>query len=347
MTQRSTSHRCNARSVRDRIRKSMGENAMSKFKHCRTALITGLAFGAAMIMAPGTSFAQERTVAFVPGNFGHPFYNLLGKGIEESAKALGWTYVTQGSTKFTAAGQTPIVNAVCGQKPDVLIVSPTDPVGMRGPIQRCIEAGIAVVLVDTTLADTSGVVTAISSDNIGGGKAAADFIGEKLGGKGTVSVQSGQANIITQAQRAKGATDQFAAKYPEIKVLELVYTQNSEATSETVTRATLTGTPDVGAFFNTAANCVGPSNAIERNGGNKPLLVCYDSSEAVTGLLKAGKVAALILQPAEQEGRAAVEAADLFLKGEKDKIQPSVVLEPIVVPAEKANDPDLQQYYYN
>lgn len=83
------------------------------------------------------SQAAAKSVAYIPGFFGNSFYNLLGSGIEAEAKTRGWSYTTQGSsTAFTAAAQTPIVNAICGKHPDVLIIAPTDAVAMRRPFRN-------------------------------------------------------------------------------------------------------------------------------------------------------------------------------------------------------------------
>lgn len=300
---------------------------------------------AAILSVAGAAHADDaKSVVFIPGFAGNSFYNTVGYGIEQEAKALGWTYASQGSTtSFSAAAQTPFVNAVCGGSPTVLVIAPTDAAAMRGPIKKCMDLGVKVVIVDTSLNDPSGAVTSISSDNYQGGQLAADYIAEKLGGKGTVAIQSGSPNIVTQAARAKGAIDQFEAKYPDIKLLEIAYF-TSEAAAQTGTTATITGSPELAAVFNTTSACIGPANAIGQSHTAKPLLVCYDSSETSNKLLKSGKVGALVVQDAENEGRLAVQAARDALDG---KAAPaSSLLTPVIITSEKANDPEMQKYYY-
>jgi ribose transport system substrate-binding protein len=74
---------------------------------------------------------------------------------------------------------------------------------------------IKVAFVDTTLDDTSKVVTAIATDNAAGGAAAADALAKLIGEKGKVLVIAFQAGASTSAQRQKGFENEIK-KYPNI-----------------------------------------------------------------------------------------------------------------------------------
>jgi ribose transport system substrate-binding protein len=64
--------------------------------------------------------------------------------------------------------------------------------------------GVKVALVDTGLANPSGIVSSITSNNIQGGEAAGEVIGERLHGHGDVSWMSLSATATTQVQRLQG-----------------------------------------------------------------------------------------------------------------------------------------------
>ncbi|MGF1648213.1 MAG: substrate-binding domain-containing protein, partial [Kineosporiaceae bacterium] len=100
--------------------------------------------------------SQDYEVAFVQGVAGDEFYITMQCGIEAAADELGVTVTTQGPQEFDPTLQTPIVDSVVASAPDALLIAPTDITAMRRPIQAAIDAGIEVVLVDTTLEDTSG-----------------------------------------------------------------------------------------------------------------------------------------------------------------------------------------------
>ena len=97
-------------------------------------------------------------------------------GAQEEAAKLGVTVNTQGPQKFDPTLQKPILDSIVAGRPDALLVAPTDVQAMQQPLQQAAAAGIKVVLVDTTTNDPSYAVSAIASDNEGGGKAAFDAI---------------------------------------------------------------------------------------------------------------------------------------------------------------------------
>ena len=121
--------------------------------------------------------------------------------MKAKATSLGMSVTYQGSPNFAPAAQTPIVDAICTKHPNVLIVSPTDPVAMAPAIDTCLNAGIPVITVDTGLSNTSKLTSAITTDNDSGGKAAADYVGKALGGKGQVALMSLSPTATTQVER--------------------------------------------------------------------------------------------------------------------------------------------------
>lgn len=287
----------------------------------------------------------SKVIAFVPGYLGIGFYNSVYAGIKDQAKKYGYTTIQQGSAAaFSASAQTPYVRAVCSKKPAVLIIAPTDPTAMRAPIQDCITAGVKVVVVDTTLTNTEGVITSIQSGNEDGGKIGAEFIAKKLGGKGLVSVQTGSPQANTQAARVKGAQAAFASSFPAIKQIPVI--QNaSVGASQTSTTAALVAHPDLAAIFDVTGFCTGQQGAVEKAGKNA-LVVCFDSSPAEDKLLKSGKIAAEVVQPAYQEGTTAVDAAYHELTGKGAKVPATVQLKDVLITAEDANKPEFQKYFY-
>src|SRR5664279_1742546 len=130
--------------------------------------------GAASSSAAGSSASSGKSykLAFVQGVAGDAFYITMQCGIQAEAKAEGATVTTQGGQKFDPTLQTPILQSVVATKPDAILIAPTDVSAMQLPIAQAKAQGIKIVLVDTTLKDPSVAVSAISSDNLGGGKAA-------------------------------------------------------------------------------------------------------------------------------------------------------------------------------
>ena len=107
---------------------------------------------------------------------GDPFYISMECGAKEKAKELGIELQVQGPDKFDATLQNPLLDAVAASKPDALLVAPNDVKASAAPLKRIQERGTKVVLVDTTVDDTSVGVSRIATDNNLGGQKAAEAL---------------------------------------------------------------------------------------------------------------------------------------------------------------------------
>lgn len=290
--------------------------------------------------------SKHYSVAFIPGATGVAFYESLGSGVQAEATKLGMSYSTQGAADFTPAAQTPVVDAVCSRSPSLLLIAPTDPVAMRPAIQRCMNDGVKVVLVDTGLTDASGIVSAITSNNIQGGEAAGKVIGQGLHGKGQISLMSLSPTATTQVQRLQGVRDELKSSYPGISVASTQYTQQAPTSSETTARAVLSAHPGIGAFFGAAEpNAEGTAQALVST-GKKAINIGYDAAPPEVALLKKGQISALVIQQPVLEGTLGVEYGYDALTGKTSQIKKSVELPNVVVTTSQANSPNATKYYY-
>ncbi|HLI58706.1 MAG TPA: substrate-binding domain-containing protein [Solirubrobacteraceae bacterium] len=292
------------------------------------------------------SGAKHYSVVFIPGATGVAFYETMGAGIKAEAQKLGMSYSTQGAADFAPAAQTPVVSAVCSRGPSLLLVAPTDPSAMRPAIARCMSEGVKVVLVDTGLANASGVVSSVTSNNIQGGEAAGRVIGKALHGRGQVALMSLSATATTQVQRLQGAKRELKRAYPGISIVSTQYTQQAPTSSETTARSLLSAHPGIGAFFGAAEpNAEGVAQALVAT-GKKAINVGYDASPPEVSLLKKGQISALVIQQPAKEGALGVEYGYDALTGHSSRIRKRVELPNVVVSAAQADSATARKYYY-
>src|SRR5918995_4584638 len=158
----------------------------------RLAFIAVLALAAALLVAAcgddddgggggGGGGGDGYTMTLIAGVRGDEFYITMNCGAQEEAKKLGVELDFQGPDQFDASLQTPIVNAVTANKPDAILIAPTDTKAMYNPIKQAADNGAKIVLVDTTLEQADFAVSQIASDNEGGGRAAATALAEQIG----------------------------------------------------------------------------------------------------------------------------------------------------------------------
>jgi ribose transport system substrate-binding protein len=237
-------------------------------------------------------------------------------GVEKQAKAEGVSADTQGPQKFDPSLQRPILDSVVASKPDALLISPTDATALQVPIKAAADAGIKVVLVDTTLGDPSVAVSAIASDNKGGGAEAFAAIKKLNPAGGKVLVVSTDPGVSTLDERVAG----FEGAVKEDSAFDYVgvqYSHNDPAEAAKLVSAALAKDPDiVGIFAGNTASAEGSATGVRQAGmKNQVKIVGFDAGPAQIKQLKEGTVQALIAQQPEQIGVDGVKQAMAALKG--------------------------------
>lgn len=310
------------------------------------------ACGSTKSSASGSSAASSTgknlSIAYVPGATGVAFYTSLSDGMQAEAKKLGMSYSYQGSPNFNPSDQTPVVNAVCTRHPSMLVVSPTDPVAMAPAVDNCLNAGIPVITTDTTLQNASRITSQITTNNLQGGQLAADFVGQKLSGKGQVAILSISATATTQVQREQGFENELKAKYPNIQVVATQVTGQSVSASTSAINSIMLAHPAIKAVFSVSGTGAEGTAAAFATDGNKGkvLNVGFDAGPNTVKLLKSGGIDATVAQNPAEEGKLAAEYAYDHLTGKQSSVQAKVQLNDILITSADANSPSYTKYFY-
>ena len=259
-------------------------------------------------------------LAFVQGVAGDAFYITMECGIKEEAAKEGATVTTQGAQKFDPTLQTPVLQSVIASKPDAILIAPTDVSAMQQPIAQAKAQGIKIVLVDTTLNDPSVAVSAISSDNSAGGKAAFEAIQKLAPNGGKVLGVGVQPGISTTDARDKGFADAAKAD-SKFTYLGVQYSQNDPAKAASIVSAALQKDPDiVGIFASNLFSAQGSATGIRQAGKQGQVnVVGFDAGPEQIKALQDGTVQALIAQQPADIGVQGVQQAIKALKGESNE----------------------------
>jgi ribose transport system substrate-binding protein len=285
-------------------------------------------------------------LTFIQGVKGDEFYITMNCGVQEAARQLGATVNVQGPDQFDATLQTPIVNAVTAQKPDAVLIAPNDAKAMMAPLLQMKQAGIKIVLVDTTLERPEAVAeSAIASDNLEGGVAAADALAKLIGGPGNVMVINVKPGISTTDLRAQGF-EQGIKKHANIKYIGQEYSQNDPVKAAGIATATLAKDPNLkGIFATNLFSAEGAATGLRSSGKQAQVkIVGFDAGPAQVKALKEGVVQALVMQKPAEIGRLGVEQAIKALKGEPTTKQIPTGF--VVATRENMNDPEVSRWFY-
>lgn len=294
----------------------------------RTRLSTMAALLAAVALsatACGSGSATDAAAAparpkitLIQGVATDSFYVTVACGAEAEAKKLGVDLDVQGATTFDPATQTPILNGVIAKHPDAIAIAPTDSKALINPLKQAVDAGIKVVLFDTSLDDTSFVTASVTSDNVEGGREAARTLAAQVAEKGKVVMIGATPGVTTADQRVAGFTEEIK-KHPGITFLGVQPTApgSGAALAAQLTSATLSANPDLaGVFAASTPAGDGANNAIRDAGkAGQVKIVGFDAGPAQVEQLQTGLVQALVAQKAADIGATAVQQAYNSLTG--------------------------------
>lgn len=296
--------------------------------------------------APDAAAGEDYTIALVPGMTTHPAYQTMYCGALQAAEELGVTVDFQGANAWDPAQQLPVVQSLLATSPDALLLVPSDSSALRPAVDQFLAADIPVITVDTGLDDTSGLTAEIRSDNEQGGGAAAQALGEAIGGKGTVAIISGVPGATTDIARVDGFRQVMEEQFPDVTLLEPEYSRSVVATAESQVQSLMLAHDDLAGVFGVNGNsATGAANAVS-NSGRDIVVAGYDAEPGTVEQLRAGNINILVVQDFIQEGRLAVEYAYAALTGDASAIETPRVLENIIATTETADDPEVSQYFY-
>lgn len=272
--------------------------------------------GIALAGCSSDSGSGSDTIAFIQGVTGDEFYISMQCGVEAAAEAAGVTVETQGPVEFDPTLQKPIVDSVVASRPAAILIAPTDVSAMQAPLKAAADAGIKVVLVDTTLEDPSLAVSAISSDNEGGGAEAFSAIADANPEGGKVIVISTDPGISTVDARVKGFED-AVAQNSDFEYLGVQYSRNEPAEAARLISAALAADPDIiGVFATNTFAAEGTATGVRQaNKQGQVDIVGFDAGPAQVEQLREGTVQALIAQEPETIGTDGIEQALAAING--------------------------------
>lgn len=264
----------------------------------------------------------------------HVFYKDLEAGLKEAADKQGYQ-LTVTSGDFDLAKQQSQIENFIVQGVDAIIVCPADSKGIGPAIERANQANIPVFTADIA-AQGGQVVSHVASDNLSGGRLAAEFIAKALNGQGEVGI-IGQQEVQSGLDRELGFKEEMK-KYPGIKV---VSTLNGGGVRDRALKAAddmLQGNPNIkGIFGINDDSALGALSAAEGHGRNDIVIVGYDAiPEAVKAIQRGSALKADVAQQPKELGAKTIEAIAAHFSG--GQVQKSVAVPVKIVDANSLKD---------
>lgn len=251
---------------------------------------------------------SAKSITFLSVLKGHPTLRLWQQGFLDQANALGFksaTIVSPDEPDWTKA--VTLGEGVLATGTDGVVLGFVDPVE-KDLIAKFGAKKIPVVIghVQVKPKEYPGVIAYAAFDPKAWGSDAADAIGEKIGGKGTVAVTEGGFNPVEDAV-ASSFTAQMKAKYPDVKVLKPAEEGFDVPKAIAKAVAIAIANPDlVGAVGTTGGSPVTWAGASDQIG--KPIwAIGPDATRPNLDAVRDGKILGIAAQPGYEEHQMAVD----------------------------------------
>ncbi|NOZ27849.1 MAG: ribose ABC transporter substrate-binding protein RbsB [Chloroflexi bacterium] len=260
---------------------------------------------------------EKITLGLSLSTLNNPFFVTLQEGAQKAADELGVELIVVDAQDDPAKEATNLEDLI-QRGVDALLINPTDADAVVPSVQKANEAGIPVLTVDRS-ASGGEVVSHIASDNVAGGRMAAEFLCNALNGKGKVVELEGIPGTSAARDRGKGFNDYMKEKCPDIEIVARQTANFNRAEGLSVFENILQAQPEIdGVFAHNDEMILGAIQAAQAAGrADEIIFVGFDAIDDAVQAVKDGTLAATIAQQPAEMGRLAVETAVKYLNGEQ------------------------------
>jgi len=242
------------------------------------------------------------------------FYKTLEASIREEAAAKGLDVIVV-ACEMDPAKQASQIEDFVARHVSAILAAPCDSNAIVPALAGAERAGIPVFTADIA-AHGGKVVSHVASDNVQGGRLAAQALAGFMNGKGEVLIID-QPTVASVQDRVRGFEEGLTA-FPDIKVVAKLSADGQRARAAQIMEDTLQAHRTVTGVFGINDNmALGAAGVIEAAGRKDIAVVGYDASdEAQTAIKKGGPLKADVIQYPDQIGRAAIDVIAQHLAGQ-------------------------------
>ncbi len=246
---------------------------------------------------------QKLKIAVIPKGTAAFFWQAVDSGAQQAGKDSGVDIIWQGPDKEgSITDQINLVQSQVTNKVDGIVIAASDATALVKPVKDAMAAHIPVVTVDSGLTEKDASVALIATDNVEGGRRAADTLAKEIGEKGDVGLLIFQKGSASSDDRENGFLEGIK-KYPNIKLVSTLESNDPQKAIDTTTNMLTANPTIVGIFAANELNGVGAANVIKQKKLiGKIKLIAYDSSPEELKDLEDGIIQATIVQDPYQMG---------------------------------------------
>jgi ribose transport system substrate-binding protein len=260
--------------------------------------------------------AGKLKVAVVVKAVTSDYWKLVGAGVTEAMnKDANLEATFLGPNEETdIEGQIRIIEAQISANVDALAVAPSQADQLQPTLQKAVDAGIPVVLIDTNIDTFEAKSAFVGTDNRLGGTMAGEFIAGKLQSGDEVAIIRGAAGDPVHNLREEGAKEALEAA--GITVVAVQPADSDRAKGQSVAENLITAYPNIkGIYATNDEMALGALNAA-KTAGKELVIVGFDASPDALQSIEAGELSGSVAQFPGKIGELGALTAAAVARGE-------------------------------
>ncbi len=247
----------------------------------------------------------------------HSFYQDLETGLQEAAAEQGYRLIIQAGELDVTRQKDQIENFIV-RKVSAIIISPCDSKSIGTSIQAANQAGIPVFTADiAVLAEGARVECHVASNNVAGGRLAAQAVIEALHGAGQVAIID-QPEVESVIERVRGF-EEALAEVPGITIVSKLSGHGVKDKAFATAEDILQANPDLDAIFGiNDDSALGALAAVEKAGKlPRVTIVGFDAVPEARRAIRDGKIFADVIQQPKVIGASVITAVADYMAGKQ------------------------------
>ncbi|GEN22841.1 ABC transporter substrate-binding protein [Halomonas cupida] len=251
---------------------------VTPLKH--SAMLSSLVLACSLTAASASAADEPLKIGMSFQELNNQYFVTMQEALEEAASSIGAELIIT-DARHDVAKQVNDVEDLIQRDIDILLLNPTDSVGVETAVLSAQEAGVTTIAID---AQANGPIDGfVGSKNYDAGYKACEYLADALGGEGQVALLDG-IPVVPILQRIEGCE----AALGEHEGIEIVGKQNGrqERThAMTVTENLIQANPELdGVFSVNDIGSLGALIAIDSSGRDIKLVSVDGHPEAISAI---------------------------------------------------------------
>jgi erythritol transport system substrate-binding protein len=253
-----------------------------------------------------------KLIAIITPSHDNPFFATEADGAAAKAKELGYDTLVLVHDD-DANKQNQLIDTAIARKAAAIILDNAGADASIEAVDKAKKAGIPSLLIDREINKTGVAVAQIVSNNYQGATLGAQEFAKKMGEKGPYAELVGKESDTNAGIRSKGYHD-ILDQFSDLKLVAKQSANWSQTEAYSKMESMLQAHPEIkGVISGNDTMAMGASAALQAAHRDDVVVVGFDGSNDVRDQIKAGKIAATVLQPAFEIAQLAVVEADTYL----------------------------------